>query len=102
MDKLETKELIEKIKKNITLHLNPYNLGDMGETTELINDALGRLEKLVSSINSMQMAMIKYVKNMEKEMEDNPKDYSLMVYKAGYQVAVDQFNNRLKKYITTT
>lgn len=47
LEKLKTKELIEKIKKNITLHLNPYNLGDMGETTELIYDALGRLEKLV-------------------------------------------------------
>lgn len=44
MSELKTKELIEKIKKNIVTHLNPYNLGDMGETVELIYDALERLE----------------------------------------------------------
>lgn len=29
-------EIIERIERNIPLHMNPYNLGDMGETTELI------------------------------------------------------------------
>ena len=38
-------QLIKELKDCIAIHLNPYNLGDMGKTARLITDACERLQK---------------------------------------------------------
>lgn len=44
MEKLTNQELIEKLQLNISRHIKPYNLGDLGETENLINELISRLK----------------------------------------------------------
>ncbi len=60
---METKKLTKELKECIKSHLNPYNLGDMGRTTKLINIAIKKLEQF-ETINPRDI--IEFIKTDSK------------------------------------
>lgn len=50
----QTADLIAKLQENIRTHLNPYNLGDMGETTKQINELIKIVQTPSQSVKGMR------------------------------------------------
>lgn len=85
-------ELIKELKACTELHLNPYNLGDMGKTAKLITYACERLQKCEQCNVSGSLPP-----SSEKEVIDNIK-YALSCYET-YGTSIFKLFENIKELI---
>jgi hypothetical protein len=50
---MQNAELVNKLRENVKAHMNPYNLGDMGETAKLVELACERIEKVTTVVEEL-------------------------------------------------
>lgn len=50
---MQNADLVNKLRENVKAHMNPYNLGDMGETAKLVELACVRIEKVATVVEEL-------------------------------------------------
>ncbi len=63
---MEITELIKQLKEAKRDHINPYNLGDMGKTGKLIDEAIKRFEELIVESNKLNELASKFYAQYNK------------------------------------
>lgn len=70
----------------------------MEETSNKQETANSDLGTVVRSISSMKETMASFFQEIEEEIKAEPNNMKLIGARWAYRIAMEQFNNRFKKY----
>lgn len=92
---MDNTQLIKELKDCISLHLNPYNLGDMGKTVQLITEACNRLQNDGKPIVSG--SLLSFEQCLREEFlvntQNYPKEYH-QLFKQKFERAEKRFKDQ--------